>query len=226
MSETTPSATPSGDDSPGIDPLEGDPRVAERFGDRYPAVRAFRDLLLAEGERRGLIGPREGARLWERHLLNSAAVVPFLPAGDVIDVGSGAGLPGLVIAAMLPEREVVLVETMERRAQWLAEAAERLDLARVRVIRARAETLHGTETAAAVTARAVAPLPKLARWCEPLLAPGGAMLLLKGRTAAEEVASAASALRSLRLEAEVLEATTLDGLEPTRVVRVSRRALD
>ncbi len=218
MSDTPP--------APERDPLEGDARVAARFGDRYPAVRAFRDLLLAEGERRGLIGPREGARLWERHLLNSAAVVPFLPAGSVIDVGSGAGLPGLVVAAMLPEREIVLVETMERRAAWLTEAADRLGLDRVRVVRARAEALHGQETAEAVTARAVAPLPKLARWCEPLLAPGGAMLLLKGRSAADEVAAATTDLRALRLEAEVLEAPTLDGLEPTRVVRVTRAGLD
>ena len=212
--------------APERDALDGDPRVAAYFGERYDAVAAFRDLLLAEGETRGLIGPREAARLWERHLLNSAAVVPFLPEGDVIDVGSGAGLPGLVIAAMEPERGVVLVETMERRAEWLAEASARLGLDRVRVVRARAEALAGEESAPTVTARAVAPLPKLARWCEPLLAPGGAMLLLKGRGAAEEIERAATALRRLRLVAEVHEAPTLPGLEPTRVVRVARRGPD
>ncbi len=208
------------------DPLDGDERVAQYFGARFAAVRAFRELLLSEGETRGLIGPREAGRLWERHLLNSAAVVPFLPAGPVIDVGSGAGLPGLVIALMEPEREVVLVETMERRTAWLAEAAERLGLDRVRVVRARAEMLAGVERAPAITARAVAPLAKLARWCEPLLAPGGAMLFLKGRAAADEVASSEAALRKLRLVADVLNAPTLPGLEPTRVVRLARRPPD
>ena len=90
---------------------------------RFDAVAAFAALLAAEGEKRGLIGPRELERLWERHILNSAAVVPFLGQGRIVDVGSGAGLPGIVIAAMLPDREVVLVEPMERRVAWLEEAA-------------------------------------------------------------------------------------------------------
>lgn len=208
------------------DPLAGDPRLAEYFGDRLSAVSAFRDALIAEGEVRGLIGPREGARLWERHLLNSAAVVPFLPAGAVVDVGSGAGLPGLVIAAMEPDREVILVEPMERRVAWLEEMAERLGLARVRVVRARAESAAGILRAPVVTARAVAPLAKLARWCAPLVADGGQMLFLKGRGAADEVSSAASALRVLRLSADVFDAPTLPELEPTRVIRVTRRTLD
>ncbi|HEX7590266.1 MAG TPA: 16S rRNA (guanine(527)-N(7))-methyltransferase RsmG [Demequinaceae bacterium] len=207
------------------DPLAGDPRLAEYFGERLGAVSAFRDALVAEGETRGLIGPREAARLWERHLLNSAAVVPFLRSGAVIDVGSGAGLPGLVIAAMEPRREVVLIEPMERRATWLEEIALRLGLANVRVIRARAESAAGLVRAPAVTARAVAPLAKLARWCLPLAADGGQLLFLKGRGAADEVASAAGALRSLRLEAEVLEAVSLPGLEATRVIRLVRAPL-
>jgi len=208
------------------DPLGGDPRLARYFGERLVAVAAFRDALVAEGEIRGLIGPREPSRLWERHLLNSAAVVPFLPAGAVIDVGSGAGLPGLVIAAMEPEREVILVEPMERRVAWLEEMVGRLGLENVRVIRARAESVAGLVRAPAVTARAVAPLAKLSRWCDPLLSDGGAMLFLKGRAAADEVATAAGDLRELRLSAEVLEATTLPELEPTRVIRVVRAALD
>jgi 16S rRNA (guanine527-N7)-methyltransferase len=204
------------------DPLAGDQRLAEYFGERLGVVSAFRDALLAEGEKRGLIGPREASRLWERHLLNSAAVVPFLRDGAVIDVGSGAGLPGLVIAAMEPHREVVLIEPMERRAAWLEEIALRLALANVRVIRARAESAAGLVRAPSVTARAVAPLAKLARWCTPLAADGGQLLFLKGRGAADEVASAAGALRALGLEAEVLEAATLPGLEATRVVRLVR----
>ena len=208
------------------DPLNGDPRLALVFGERLAVVAALRDALVAEGETRGLIGPREASRLWERHLLNSAAVVPFLPEGAVIDVGSGAGLPGLVIAAMEPEREVILVEPMERRVAWLEEMVGRLGLENVRVMRARAESIGGLVRAPAVTARAVAPLAKLSRWCEPLMSDGGVMLFLKGRAAADEVASAAGAMRQLRLSAEVLEAATPLGLEPTRVIRVVRRALD
>ncbi len=208
------------------DPLGGDPRLVRYFGERLDTVAAFRDALAAEGELRGLIGPREPSRLWERHILNSAAVVPFLPEGAVIDVGSGAGLPGLVIAAMEPEREVILVEPMERRVAWLNEAADRMDLENVRVIRARAESIAGVVRAPAVTARAVAPLAKLSRWCEPLLSEGGVMLFLKGRGAADEAAAVAGALRKLRLSASVVEAATLPGLEPTWVTRVVRVALD
>src|SRR4051812_13018336 len=113
-----------------VDPLSNDPAVADFFGPAHGAVAAFHQLLTAEGELRGLIGPREVPKLWERHLLNSASVVPFLPsAGLVVDVGSGAGLPGLVVAAMLPDAEVVLVEPMERRTEWLRYAADALGLA-------------------------------------------------------------------------------------------------
>ncbi len=220
------SAGPRAEASKLGDPLAGDPRLAEYFGERLEAVSAFRDALVAEGEKRGLIGPREASRLWERHLLNSAAVVPFLRDGAVIDVGSGAGLPGLVIAAMEPHREVVLIEPMERRTAWLEEIARRLGLENVRVIRARAESVAGLVRAPAVTARAVAPLAKLARWCTPLAADGGQMLFLKGRGAADEVSSAAEALRSLRLEAQVLEAVSLPGLEATRVIRLVHASLD
>ena len=206
------------------DPLAGDPRLSEYFGGRLGAVSAFRDALVVEGELRGLIGPREASRLWERHLLNSAAVVPFLRDGAVIDVGSGAGLPGLVIAAMEPGREIILIEPMERRVAWLEEISARLGLANVRVLRARAESAAGLVRAPAVTARAVAPLAKLARWCVPLVADGGQLLFLKGRGAADEVAASAGALRSLRLEAEVLEAASLPGLEATRVIRLVRAA--
>jgi len=209
-----------------VDPLSGDPRLADVFGERLGAVSAFRDALVAEGEKRGLIGPREASRLWERHLLNSAAVVRFLRDGAVIDVGSGAGLPGLVIAAVEPGREVILIEPMERRVAWLEEIAGRLGLQNVRVIRARAESAAGLVRAPSVTARAVAPLAKLARWCVPLVAEGGQMLFLKGRGAGEEVAAASGALRSLRLEAEVVEVASLPGLEATRVIRLVRARLD
>ncbi len=204
------------------DPLHGGEAVHAFFGDRYPAVAAYAEMLADQGVLRGLIGPREVERLWERHLLNSAAVAQFLPDGTVADVGSGAGLPGLVIAAMQPQREVVLIEPMERRTTWLAEAARALELSNVRVLRGRAEEVGGDVSAQAVTARAVAAVAKLAKWCAPLLAEGGQMLFLKGRSAAEEIESAKYALRKLGLAAEVLEARTVPGLELTRVVRLTR----
>ena len=146
-------------DVDGADPLDGDPRLEHYFGAAWPNIVGFHDLLVREGELRGLIGPRELSRLWERHILNSAAVVPFLPStGRVIDLGSGAGLPGVVVAAMLPEVEVVLLEPMERRTDWLSEVAETLGLSNVVVRRGRAQDEHGRLTADAVTVRAVASL--------------------------------------------------------------------
>lgn len=171
------------------------------FGDGWATVSAFADLLVAEGELRGLIGPRELPRLWTRHLVNSAAVVPFVAEGETVaDVGSGAGFPGIVVAAMLPGSEVHLVETMERRCRWLSDVVDALGLPNVTVHRARAEELHGVLAVDVVTARAVAALPKLARWCVPLLRPGGRMLAMKGRQAEAEVAAARTVLRKLKVE--------------------------
>ena len=192
------------------------------LGDRYEAVALFATMLAEQGETRGLIGPRELERLWERHILNSAAVVPFLGPGRIVDVGSGAGLPGIIIAAMLPTREVVLVEPMERRVAWLEEAASALGLENVTVLRGRAEEIGGTIKADALTARAVASIDKLVKWCLPLLSETGHMALLKGRTAADEIERAKYVLRKARLTAEVVSAPTLDGLEPTTVVRIAR----
>lgn len=192
------------------------------LGARFDAVSAFAAMLADEGEKRGLIGPRELERLWERHILNSAAVVPFLGPGRIVDVGSGAGLPGIVIAAMLPDREVLLVEPMERRVAWLEEAAAEIGLDNVTVRRARAEEVAGELKADALTARAVASIDKLVKWCLPLLSQTGHMALLKGRTAADEIERAKYVLRKARLSAEVLTAPTLAGLEPTTVVRITR----
>ncbi len=202
--------------------LLGATALREYFGEHFDAVAAFADLLAAEGETRGLIGPRELDRLWERHILNSAAVVPFLGDGRIVDVGSGAGLPGLVIAAMLPTREVVLVEPMERRVAWLQEAAAKVGLTNVVVVRGRAEEVKGTVTADVLTARAVASMDKLIKWCLPLLGPNGQMALLKGRSAADEIERAKYALRKARLIAKIESAPTLPGLEPTTVVRLRR----
>lgn len=199
-----------------LDPLEGSDAVRAYLGDRYEAVHAFGAMLADQGVVRGLIGPREVTRIWERHLLNSAAVVPFLGDGDVIDVGSGAGLPGVVIAAMEPHRAVTLVEPMDRRVQWLTEVTEALDLNNVRVVRGRAEEVG--VMAPLVTARAVAAIDKLVKWCAPLLEPGGRMVLLKGRSAEDELERAKYALRKAGMSGSVALAQTIEGVEPTTVV--------
>ncbi len=215
---TTPSP-----DAPATDlaSIDGD-ALRELLGSRFDAVSSFAALLAQEGEMRGLIGPRELDRLWERHILNSAAVVPFLSEGHIVDVGSGAGLPGLVVAAMLPERDVTLIEPMERRVAWLIEAAAHVGLNNVRVLRGRAEEFREGVEADTLTARAVASIDKLVKWCAPLLAENGSMALLKGRSAADEIERAKYALRKARLTAEVVSAPTLPGLEPTTVVRLAR----
>jgi len=219
------SATPASPASAGTDFASIDREALRVFlGVGYDAVVAFAEMLDEVGETRGLIGPHERERLWERHILNSAAVVPFLGAGRIIDVGSGAGLPGIVVAAMLPDREVVLVEPMERRVAWLDEASQALGLNNVTVVRARAEEVPWSIRADALTARAVASVDKLVKWCLPLLSETGHMALLKGRTAADEVDRAKYVLRKARLTAEILTAPTLEGMEPTTVVRISRES--
>ncbi len=193
------------------------------FGDHYAAVDAYRAMLAGEGVRRGLIGPREVDRLWERHVLNSAAVAPFLPeSGSLVDIGSGAGLPGVVLAAMRPDLDVVLLEPMARRTTWLTEVLEATGI-RAEVVRGRAEELHGRRTFDAATARAVAPMDRLAGWALPLLRPGGELLALKGRSAQEELDAAGDTLHRLGGSAgEVLDAPTLPGVDATVVVRVRR----
>ncbi len=208
------------------DPLHQVDVVREFFGEAYPRVERFVLMLADQGVLRGLIGPRELGRLWERHILNSAAVVPFLGGeslsgtGTIVDIGSGAGLPGLVIAAMLPERRVVLVEPMERRTTWLFEAAAECGIDNVVVVRGRAEEVREVVEADFITARAVAPIDKLVKWCAPLLAPGGQMALLKGRSAPDELERAKYVLRKHGLVGSIESAPTLDGLEPTSVVRL------
>lgn len=198
--------------------------LTARLGPALPAIARFAAMLVDQGEERGLIGPRELERLWERHLLNSAAVEPFLGQGTIVDVGSGAGLPGLVVAALRPAQRVILVEPMERRVAWLTEAAGAMGLANVEVVRGRAEEVRGSVKADALTARAVASIDKLIKWCAPLLSAEGTMAFLKGRSAADEVDAAKYVLRKAGLWAEVLVAPTLEGLEPTTVVRLGRSA--
>lgn len=208
------------------DGLEGSPDVRAFFGERYEAVHAYAAMLAEHGVVRGLIGPREVPRLWERHILNSAAVAQFLPStGTVVDVGTGGGLPGLVLAAMRPDLEMVLVEPMLRRVTWLEEVVAQLGMDGVSVVRGRAEALHGMLYADAVTARAVAPLDRLAGWTLPLLRQDGALLALKGDRSVTELEEARDALGRLGGDqGEVLEAGTVDGLGTTSVVRIRRAA--
>jgi 16S rRNA (guanine527-N7)-methyltransferase len=205
----------------GGDQLAGDPRIPEFFGPAWPAVSGFDELLRREGVVRGLVGPRELDRLWERHLLNSAAAASFLPkSGTVIDLGSGAGLPGVVLAGMRPDLEFVLLEPMLRRTTWLEEVLADLDLTNARVVRGRAEEIADTIAADAVTSRAVASLDKLYAWTAPLLRRGGELVALKGERAAEEIRQGAGAGKRLGFAtARLDEAHTIEGLEPTRVVR-------
>jgi 16S rRNA (guanine527-N7)-methyltransferase len=172
------------------------PEALAIFGSAVDAAAEYARLLATEGTVRGLIGPREVPRLWERHLLNSAAIASLVPAGvRVVDVGSGAGLPGIPLALARPDLTVTLLEPLARRVAFLTECVDRLGLERVTVVRGRAEEgpvrrdLGGADV---VTARAVAPLDKLAGWCLPLLRPGGLLLAMKGSTAAEELAAAGS----------------------------------
>ncbi|GAB2678365.1 16S rRNA (guanine(527)-N(7))-methyltransferase RsmG [Thalassiella azotivora] len=192
------------------------------FRDRLPLAERFAEHLATTGVDWGLLGPRELPRLWTRHVLNCAVLGELLPAGcSVVDVGSGAGLPGLAVAIARPDIRITLVEPLERRTSWLDEVVDDLELATVSVRRARAEEVAGQVTADVVTARAVAPLEKLARWGLPLVAPGGQMLAIKGRSAQEELDASRAAL--LRLGVDAMDVVTCGAgvLEtPTTVVRV------
>lgn len=171
------------------------------FGDALETAAAYAGLLAGAGTDRGLIGPREVPRLWERHLLNCAVVQEAVPeAADVVDVGSGAGLPGLVLAIARADLTVTLVEPLLRRTVFLNEVVAELGLTNVRVVRGRAEDLADSLDADVVTARAVAPIVKLARWCLPLVRPGGVVLAMKGSTVEEELADGRRELSALGVE--------------------------
>lgn len=193
------------------------------FAAQLPRAEAYAQILATDGVSRGLLGPRETDRLWSRHLLNSAVVVGACPAaGLVVDVGSGAGLPGIPMALARPELTIRLVEPLLRRATFLTEVIDRLELTNVEVVRSRAEDLHGAWTAPTVTARAVAPLDRLAGWCLPLVAPGGSLLAVKGDRAADELAGAQAALRRLRVVSSGVEEVGHGVVDPpVRLVRLT-----
>jgi 16S rRNA (guanine527-N7)-methyltransferase len=201
--------------------------AAKVFGDRLAVAERYASRLAGDGVTRGLLGPREVERIWDRHLLNSAALCELIPAAArVVDVGSGAGLPGLPMAIRRPDLRIDLVEPMQRRVEFLSEVVTELELGTtVRVLRGRADEPAVAAVAGNadwVVARAVAPLDRLVRWCLPLLAPAGRLLALKGATAADEVTEHRAALRACGaqvLAVEKLGAGVLEG--PTWVVVVS-----
>lgn len=204
--------------------------IAHRvFGDRFDLAQRYHESLSTDGVERGLIGPREVPRLWERHILNCAVLGELIEADErVVDVGSGAGLPGIPLAIARPDLRVTLVEPLLRRSVYLAEFVETHDLENVLVVRGRAEqpgVVHEAGGADVVTSRAVAPLAKLAKWSIPLIHEGGRMLALKGSSAAEEIERDRDELAKLGAgNLEVLECGT-DLLEvPTLVVKAERIA--
>lgn len=166
--------------------------VAEMFGESVERLNRFVALLAEQGVERGLIGPREIERIWDRHVLNSAVVGELVPEGaHVVDVGSGGGFPGVPLALARPDISITLLESMARRVQWLEEVLDELSLENADVLRGRAEEKAVRAELGAVdvvTARAVAPLGRLAQWCLPLLRTGGLLLAVKGASVAEEIA--------------------------------------
>ncbi|NYF29802.1 MULTISPECIES: 16S rRNA (guanine(527)-N(7))-methyltransferase RsmG [unclassified Microbacterium] len=204
--------------------LEQEPSsAASLFGDRIDVARAFTAALSREGEERGLIGPLELPRLWTRHILNSAIAAPLFH-GSVADIGSGAGLPGLVLAIARPDVQWTLIEPMERRVIWLNEQVEALDLSNVVVLRARAEDVRPPEGFDVVTARAVSALRTLIPLTAPLVRDGGELTLLKGMNAANEIDAAQKQIKKFRLSdvrVEVLGEGVIP--ETTRVIRARVR---
>ncbi len=202
------------------------PAARDVFGPALPLARRYADLLATDGIIRGLIGPREAERVWDRHLLNCAVVAGLVPRpSSLLDIGSGAGLPGMVLAMLLPDVQVTLLEPMARRVAFLYECLAVLELPNVTVRRGRAEEVRGQCSADVVTARAVAPLDRLAGLAMPLVRPGGVILALKGERAAAEADAAWPALRRLGIaEVTVLRAGAGIIDPATTVVRLAAGA--
>lgn len=199
-----------------------DRSVAEEVYDSFETISRYVDILASRGIEWGLIGPKESDRLWGRHILNCAAISGLVPEGArVADIGSGAGLPGLPLAILRPDLEVVLIESLLRRVNFLELAVEELDLTdRVTVVRGRAEEWKGH--ADVVTCRAVKPLPQLLTWTSRIFLPEGQLVALKGSSAADEVAQAAPQLKRDRLVAEVRSVRCHPSAEPTNAIVVRR----
>jgi 16S rRNA (guanine527-N7)-methyltransferase len=193
--------------------------AAALFGEALPAAERYADLLIGPGVERGLVGPAEAVRIWDRHILNCAVVADLVPDQCVLaDLGSGAGLPGIVLALLRPEADVLLIESMARRTAFLTECVDTLGLSRVRVIRGRAEDLAGEISADIVTARAVAPLSKLAGWAIGLCRPGGTVLAIKGASAQSEVTESRAVLRQLGISDLAVLQVGSDRVDPPATV--------
>lgn len=203
------------------------PAVAEQvFGARLREAERYAEMLATSGVERGLVGPREAGRVWQRHLLNCAVIAEVIaPAATVVDIGSGAGLPGVPLALARPDLRITLLEPMERRVRWLTEVVAELELP-VRIHRGRAEEAAVRSELGdrdVVTARAVAPLGRLAGWALPLLRPGGLLVAMKGETAADEVAGERAAVHEFGGRAIRLHDCGSGIVDPlTRVVLVER----
>jgi 16S rRNA (guanine527-N7)-methyltransferase len=192
----------------------------ELYGAGFPSLNRYVDILSTTAVEWGLLGPREADRLWDRHILNSAALSELIPSNSsVADVGSGAGLPGIPVALLRPDLEVTLVEPLLRRSTFLTQTVEALGIEdRVQVVRSRAE--DHSQRYDVVVSRAVAPLDRLIGWCNRLRAADGVILALKGSSAADEVGAARHELKSARLTAEVFSVKVHPDAEPATVVRL------
>ena len=191
--------------------------------DRLPLAERYAELLATDGVVRGLIGPREAPRLWDRHLVNCALLGELIPQGaTVCDIGSGAGLPGLVLAIAHPDLTLTLVEPLLRRTTFLEEVVGALALDRVEVHRSRADALHGSRTFDVVTSRAVASLGRLLEWSMPLVAPSGALVAMKGSSVEAEIETARRDLtRWGCAEPEVVALGADWSVSPTIALRVA-----
>jgi 16S rRNA (guanine527-N7)-methyltransferase len=198
------------------------------FGARLEVAEHYAALLAGAGVQRGMIGPHEVDRIWERHLLNSAAIAELIGPGErVVDIGSGAGLPGLPLAIARPDLRVTCVESMLRRSAFLTEVIAELGL-EIDTIRGRAEdsaVVHRLAGSDTVTSRAVAPLDKLARWSMPLLRPGGRMLAIKGDRAPEEVGQHRRVMTALGAGDVRVVKCGVNFLDPPSTVVVARRVV-
>jgi 16S rRNA (guanine527-N7)-methyltransferase len=192
----------------------------EIYGAEFPAINRYVDILRSTAVDRGLLGPREAERLWDRHILNSAALSGLIAADiAVADVGSGAGLPGIPLAILRPDLRVTLIEPLLRRSTFLTQTVEELQISdRVEVVRSRAEDHR--QNYHIVVARALAPLDRLIGWCNPLRAPDGVILALKGASAADEIAAAGRQLEAAQLQAEVLKVRAHPDVLSATVVRL------
>ncbi|GAA1397595.1 16S rRNA (guanine(527)-N(7))-methyltransferase RsmG [Luteococcus peritonei] len=194
------------------------------YQDSYKTISKYVDILASKGIDWGLLGPREKDRLWDRHILNSAALAGLIPDGArMVDVGSGAGLPGIPLAILRPDLEIALLEPLLRRHTFLKETVAELGLDdRVTVVRGRAE--DSDEVYDVVTCRAVANLKKLLGWCTPLFYPDGRLVALKGESVYDEIDDAAKLLEASKLRAEVFQVRAHSEAEVTQALVVRRSA--